>query len=80
MSLLDRMPISEQDQSGLQYEKLRSGGLEIVGLIEAGPMDHRWDYRLHMPAALSQVLSSRWYNWHYEAGIVQPKRLTADTI
>ena len=38
-----------------------------VTLIEAGPADHRWDYRLHMPAALSQVLSSNWYNWHYES-------------
>jgi choline dehydrogenase len=38
-----------------------------VTLIEAGPSDHRWDYRLHMPAALSQVLSSNWYNWHYES-------------
>ena len=38
-----------------------------VALIEAGPPAHRWDYRLHMPAALSQVLSSKWYNWHYES-------------
>lgn len=38
-----------------------------VTLIEAGPMDHRWDYRLHMPAALSQVLTSRWYNWRYHS-------------
>ena len=38
-----------------------------VTLIEAGPSDHSWDYRLHMPAALSQVLSSKWYNWHYES-------------
>jgi choline dehydrogenase len=36
-----------------------------VTLLEAGPVDHRWDYRLHMPAALSHVLASKWYNWDY---------------
>jgi choline dehydrogenase len=38
-----------------------------VTLIEAGPPNHSWDFRLHMPAALSQVLSSNWYNWDYES-------------
>ncbi len=44
-----------------------------VTLLEAGPMDHRWDFRLHMPAALSHVLSNDRYNWFYhsqpEAGL-----------
>lgn len=39
---------------------------EVV-LVEAGPEDHAWDFRLHMPAALSEVLASRYYNWHYES-------------
>ena len=38
-----------------------------VTLIEAGPIDHRWDFRLHMPAALSHVLSSDRYNWFYHS-------------
>ena len=38
-----------------------------VTLIEAGPTDRWWDPRIHMPAALSLVLSSRWYNWHYHS-------------
>ncbi len=38
-----------------------------VTLIEAGPADHRWDPRLHMPAALSFVLASSWYNWAYQS-------------
>ena len=37
-----------------------------VALIEAGPADHRWDFRIHMPAALSMVLTSGHYNWNYE--------------
>jgi choline dehydrogenase len=36
-----------------------------VLLIEAGPKDHAWDFRLHMPAALSEVLANDTYNWFY---------------
>lgn len=36
-----------------------------VLLIEAGPKDHAWDFRLHMPAALSEVLATDRYNWFY---------------
>ncbi len=38
-----------------------------VLLLEAGPVDHRWDFRIHMPAALSWPLTSRDYNWWYES-------------
>ena len=36
-----------------------------VALIEAGPTNFSWDFRIHMPAALSQVLTSGHYNWNY---------------
>lgn len=36
-----------------------------VTLLEAGPVDHAWDFRLHMPAALSEVLATDRYNWFY---------------
>jgi choline dehydrogenase len=36
-----------------------------VLLLEAGPVDHAWDWRLHMPAALAYPLKGRTYNWHY---------------
>lgn len=36
-----------------------------VLLIEAGPKDHSLDFRLHMPAALSEVLATDTYNWFY---------------
>ncbi len=38
-----------------------------VLLLEAGPPDYRWDFRLHMPAALTYPLASRTYNWWYES-------------
>ena len=36
-----------------------------VLLLEAGPVDHAWDWRLHMPAALAYPLKGKTYNWHY---------------
>ncbi|CAJ0960358.1 unnamed protein product, partial [Mesorhabditis belari] len=36
-----------------------------VLLIEAGPKDHWWDWRIHMPAALMHNLDSERYNWYY---------------
>ena len=38
-----------------------------VTLLEAGPPDYRLDYRIHMPAALSHVLSGKTYNWNYSS-------------
>jgi choline dehydrogenase len=38
-----------------------------VLMLEAGPMDRRWDFRLHMPAALTYPLTGRTYNWWYES-------------
>ena len=38
-----------------------------VLVLEAGPMDRRWDFRLHMPAALTYPLTGRAYNWWYES-------------
>ncbi|MGI9305033.1 MAG: choline dehydrogenase [Gammaproteobacteria bacterium] len=38
-----------------------------VLLLEAGPMDRIWDWRIHMPAALAYPLASRAYNWYYES-------------
>jgi choline dehydrogenase len=38
-----------------------------VLLLEAGPPDHFWDWRLHMPAALAYPLKSARYNWAYHS-------------
>ena len=38
-----------------------------VLILEAGPVDHKWDFRLHMPAALAFPLQSKTYNWWYES-------------
>ncbi|MBD3628846.1 choline dehydrogenase [Cyclobacterium sp.] len=38
-----------------------------VLVIEAGRLDHGWDFRIHMPAALTYPLSNNFYNWGYES-------------
>ncbi|KAK6018995.1 hypothetical protein OSTOST_15387, partial [Ostertagia ostertagi] len=36
-----------------------------VLMVEAGPQDYWWDWRLHMPAALMHNLCHDRYNWYY---------------
>ena len=38
-----------------------------VLVLEAGRPDHRFDFRIHMPAALTYPLTGRTYNWWYES-------------
>ena len=38
-----------------------------VLVLEAGRPDHRLDFRIHMPAALTYPLTGRTYNWWYES-------------
>ncbi len=38
-----------------------------VLVLEAGRPDHRWDFRIHMPAALTYPLTNSYYNWMYES-------------
>ncbi len=38
-----------------------------VLLLEAGKPDYRWDFRIHMPAALTYLLTDKTYNWLYES-------------
>jgi choline dehydrogenase len=38
-----------------------------VLVLEAGRRDHRWDVFVHMPAALTYPIGSRFYDWRYES-------------
>lgn len=38
-----------------------------VLVLEAGKPDYRWDFRIHMPAALTYLLTDSTYNWLYES-------------
>jgi choline dehydrogenase len=36
-----------------------------VLVLEAGRPDYKWDFRIHMPAALTYLLTGKNYNWGY---------------
>lgn len=38
-----------------------------VLVLEAGRRDYKFDFRIHMPAALTYPLAGRFYNWWYES-------------
>src|SRR5258708_33784468 len=38
-----------------------------VLVLEAGRPDYRWDVFIHMPAALSFPIGSRFYDWQYDS-------------
>ena len=38
-----------------------------VLVLEAGRMDARWDFYIHMPAALTRPIGNRFYDWKYES-------------
>ncbi len=38
-----------------------------VLVLEAGRPDYRFDFRIHMPAALTYPLNGRFYNWAYQS-------------
>ena len=38
-----------------------------VLILEAGRPDYRWDVFIHMPAALTYPIGSRFYDWKYES-------------
>ncbi len=41
-------------------------GNEVL-VLEAGRRDYRWDVFIHMPAALTYPIGSRFYDWKYES-------------
>ncbi len=45
--------------------RLSEDGNDEVLVVEAGPKDHWWDWRIHMPSALQYNLASDRYNWYY---------------
>ena len=47
--------------------RLSENSTNEVLVLEAGRPDYIWDFRLHMPAALTYPLTSKTYNWWYES-------------
>ncbi len=47
--------------------RLSADSSASVLVLEAGRPDHRLDFRIHMPAALTYPLQGKTYNWWYES-------------
>jgi choline dehydrogenase len=47
--------------------RLTADGSTQVLVLEAGRLDHRWDFLIHMPAALTMPIGNRFYDWRYES-------------
>lgn len=47
--------------------RLSSDPSNEVLVLEAGRPDYKWDLFIHMPAALSIPIGSRFYDWRYES-------------
>jgi choline dehydrogenase len=47
--------------------RLSADGSNRVLVLEAGRPDYRWDVFIHMPAALTFPIGSRFYDWKYES-------------
>lgn len=45
--------------------RLSAGGSNTVCVLEAGPRDQWWNWKIHMPAALMYNLCDDKYNWYY---------------
>lgn len=45
--------------------RLSTSAKSKVLVLEAGRPDYWWDFRIHMPAALSYLLNGKRYNWAY---------------
>ncbi|MGA2529509.1 MAG: choline dehydrogenase [Acidimicrobiales bacterium] len=47
--------------------RLTADGSNQVLVLEAGRLDHRWDFLIQMPAALTMPIGNRLYDWKYES-------------
>jgi choline dehydrogenase len=47
--------------------RLSANPKHSVLVLEAGRPDYRWDFRIHMPAALTYLLTDKTYNWLYQS-------------
>ena len=64
-SLYDFIIVGGGSAGSVLANRLSANPENKVLVLEAGRKDHRLDFRLHMPAALSYSLTGKFYNWGY---------------
>ena len=66
-TIVDTIIIGGGSAGCVLANRLSADPARRVLVLEAGRPDHRLDFRLHMPAALTYPLTSKTYNWWYDS-------------
>ena len=66
-STFDYIIVGGGSAGSVLANRLSANPSKKVLVLEAGKTDHFWDFRIHMPAALTYLLTDDTYNWLYES-------------
>ena len=67
MSRYDFIIIGGGSAGSVPTDRLSANPGHRLLVLEAGRPDHRLDFRIHVPAALTYPLAGKTYNWWYES-------------
>ena len=67
MAMFDYVIVGGGSAGSALANRLSADPTTTVLVLEAGRPDYKWDVFIHMPAALTFPIGSRFYDWKYES-------------